>query len=151
MGFGHRVYKNFDPRAKIIKKQLMKCCLLWGWWSNSCYCKKIRRICTCWWVFCFKKIISNVDFYSGIIYRALEFLLICLQLCLLLGVYRLDCTMERNERKQEPIGRPRQIYTGHLWGILKHPTKDKFTLKASLFCEAFFIFVKSYYMWVKRT
>jgi citrate synthase len=98
-GIRSQSLQNFDPRAKISKKNCWSVLSTLGVDDPILAIKKIRRICTCWWVFCFKKIISNVDFYSGIIYRALGFLLICLQLCLLLGT-RLDCTMERNERKQ---------------------------------------------------
>jgi hypothetical protein len=57
---------------------------------------------------------------------------------------------EMRENK-EPIGRPRQIYTGHPLRDFKTSDKDKFTLKASLFCEAFFILSKATHVRVKRT
>jgi hypothetical protein len=76
----------------------MKFCLLWGWWSNS-LAKKLEESALLMRYFVSRNLYPNVDFYSGIIYRALEFLLICLQLCCYGTFTRLDCTMERNERK----------------------------------------------------
>jgi hypothetical protein len=70
------------------------------------------------------------------------------QLCLLLGVYRLDCTMEREKQRTN-----RKTKTDLYWTPLrdfKTSDKDKFTLKASLFCEAF-LYCQKLHVRVKRT
>ncbi|MGB0166811.1 MAG: citrate synthase [Luteibaculum sp.] len=114
MGFGHRVYKNFDPRAKIIKKAADEVLEKLG--VNDPVleiAKKLEEIALRDDYFVSKKLYPNVDFYSGIIYRALGIPTEMFTVMFALG--RLPGWIaqwkEMTERK-EPIGRPRQVYTG---------------------------------------
>ncbi len=114
MGFGHRVYKNFDPRAKIIKKAADDVLTSLG--INDPVldiAKRLEEVALSDPYFVERKLYPNVDFYSGIIYRALGIPTDMFTVMFTLG--RLPGWIaqwkEMNERK-EPIGRPRQIYTG---------------------------------------
>lgn len=114
MGFGHRVYKNFDPRAKIIKKAADDVLASLG--VNDPVldiAKKLEEAALTDSYFVERKLYPNVDFYSGIIYRALGIPTEMFTVMFTLG--RLPGWIaqwkEMNERK-EPIGRPRQIYIG---------------------------------------
>jgi citrate synthase len=114
MGFGHRVYKNFDPRAKIIKKACDDILEKLG--INDPVleiAKKLEEAALNDPYFVERKLYPNVDFYSGIIYRALGFPTDMFTVLFALG--RLPGWIaqwkEMHENK-EPIGRPRQIYTG---------------------------------------
>ncbi|MGH7330521.1 MAG: citrate/2-methylcitrate synthase, partial [Polyangiaceae bacterium] len=115
MGFGHRVYKNFDPRAKIIKtcadqvlgKKGIKDPLL-------DIAKRLEEAALKDSYFVERKLYPNVDFYSGIIYRALGFPTNMFTVLFALG--RLPGWIAHwKEMMDDPttkIGRPRQIYTG---------------------------------------
>jgi len=114
MGFGHRVYKNFDPRAKIIKKA---CDQILGQLGLNdpilAIAKELEEAALTDEYFISRKLYPNVDFYSGIIYRALGIPTNMFTVLFALG--RLPGWIaqwkELNANK-EPIGRPRQIYTG---------------------------------------
>jgi len=114
MGFGHRVYKNFDPRAKIIKKACDEVLEKLG--INDPVleiAKKLEEAALNDPYFVERKLYPNVDFYSGIIYRALgfptEMFTVLFALGRLPGWIAQWCEMRSNK---EPIGRPRQIYVG---------------------------------------
>jgi citrate synthase len=113
-GFGHRVYKNFDPRAKIIKKA---CDDILGKLGVSdpllAIAKELEEAALNDPYFVERKLYPNVDFYSGIIYRALGFPTPMFTVLFALG--RLPgwiAQWKELREKNEDIGRPRQIYTG---------------------------------------
>jgi len=115
MGFGHRVYKNYDPRAKIIKKACDDVLNKLG--INDPLLDIARRLEEAALkdqYFIDRKLYPNVDFYSGIIYRALGFPTNMFTVMFALG--RLPGWIahwkEQNENPSTKIGRPRQIYTG---------------------------------------
>jgi len=114
MGFGHRVYKNFDPRAKIIKKACDDILNKLGINDEVLeIAKKLEEVALKDPYFIERKLYPNVDFYSGIIYRALGFPTDMFTVLFALG--RLPGWIAQwKEMKvhKEPIGRPRQIYTG---------------------------------------
>jgi citrate synthase len=114
MGFGHRVYKNFDPRAKIIKVAADNVLNKLG--INDPIldlAKTLEKIALKDQYFIDKKLYPNVDFYSGIIYRALgippEMFTVMFAFGRLPGWIAQWKEMRENN---EPLGRPRQIYTG---------------------------------------
>jgi citrate synthase len=114
MGFGHRVYKNFDPRARIIKKSADEVLKKLGVNDPTlAIAKKLEEAALSDPYFIERKLFPNVDFYSGIIYRAMGFPVEMFTVLFALG--RLPGWIaqwkEMMEDKQ-PIGRPRQIYTG---------------------------------------
>ncbi len=114
MGFGHRVYKNFDPRAKIIKSACDKVLAKLGKDDPLLeLAKRIEEVALTDDYFISRKLYPNVDFYSGIIYRALALPTNMFTVMFALG--RLPGWIahwrEMNALKT-PIGRPRQIYTG---------------------------------------
>ncbi len=115
MGFGHRVYKNFDPRAKILKKMCDEVLAHLG--VNDPLldiAKSMEEVALKDDYFISKKLYPNVDFYSGIIYRALGIPTNMFTVMFALG--RLPGWIahwkEMVEDKDTKIGRPRQIYTG---------------------------------------
>lgn len=114
MGFGHRVYKNFDPRAKIIKKACDD--ILENLGVNDevlDIAKRLEEVALKDPYFVERKLYPNVDFYSGIIYRALGFPTDMFTVLFALG--RLPgwiAQWKEMKENKEPIGRPRQIYTG---------------------------------------
>ncbi len=114
MGFGHRVYKNFDPRAKIIKKACDDILAKLG--VNDpvlSIAKQLEEAALNDPYFADRKLYPNVDFYSGIIYRALGFPTEMFTVLFALG--RLPGWVAQwNEMREnkEPIGRPRQVYVG---------------------------------------
>jgi citrate synthase len=115
MGFGHRVYKNFDPRAKIIKKAADDVLEQLGVDDPLLdIAKQLEAIALEDEYFIEKKLYPNVDFYSGIIYRAMgiptEMFTVMFALGRLPGWIAQWKEMRENN---EPIGRPRQIYTGY--------------------------------------
>ncbi|MCI0750308.1 MAG: citrate synthase [Flammeovirgaceae bacterium] len=114
MGFGHRVYKNFDPRAKIIKKAADDVLKKLG--VNDPVldiAKRLEEIALKDPYFVERKLYPNVDFYSGIIYRALGIPVDMFTVMFAMGRMPgwIAQWKELRENK-EPIGRPRQIYTG---------------------------------------
>ena len=114
MGFGHRVYKNFDPRAKIIKKAADDVLNKLG--VNDPVleiAKKLEEAALKDPYFVERKLYPNVDFYSGIIYRALGIPVDMFTVMFAMG--RLPgwiAQWKEMRENKEPIGRPRQIYTG---------------------------------------
>ncbi len=116
MGFGHRVYKNFDPRAVLIKKAADKVLASLGKRDPLLdTAKRLEEAALKDTYFVDRKLYPNVDFYSGIIYRALGFPTNMFTVMFALG--RLPGWIaqwkEMNEDPNTRIGRPRQIYTGH--------------------------------------
>ena len=114
MGFGHRVYKNFDPRARIIKKAADEVLDELGINDPILQiAKNLEHEALKDPYFIDRKLYPNVDFYSGIIYRALgiptEMFTVMFALGRLPGWIAQWLEMRKNN---EPIGRPRQIYTG---------------------------------------
>jgi citrate synthase len=114
MGFGHRVYKNFDPRAKIIKKACDDILNKLG--INDPVldiAKQLEEAALNDPYFSERKLYPNVDFYSGIIYRALGFPTEMFTVLFALG--RLPgwiAQWKEMRENKEPIGRPRQVYVG---------------------------------------
>ncbi len=114
MGFGHRVYKNFDPRARIIKKAADEVLGDLGVEDPILdIAKGLEKEALEDSYFVDRKLYPNVDFYSGIIYRAMgipvEMFTVMFALGRLPGWIAQWKEMRENK---EPIGRPRQIYTG---------------------------------------
>ncbi|MES2107479.1 MAG: citrate synthase [Bacteroidota bacterium] len=114
MGFGHRVYKNFDPRAKIIKKACDDILEKLGIDDEVLeIAKKLEEVALKDPYFVERKLYPNVDFYSGIIYRALGFPTDMFTVLFALG--RLPgwiAQWKEMKENKEPIGRPRQIFVG---------------------------------------
>jgi citrate synthase len=114
MGFGHRVYKNFDPRAKIIKQTADE--VLGKLGVNDPVLDialKLEEVALRDPYFIERKLYPNVDFYSGIIYRALGIPVDMFTVMFAMG--RLPgwiAQWKELRENKEPIGRPRQIYTG---------------------------------------
>ncbi len=114
MGFGHRVYKNFDPRAKIIKKAcddvLAKLCVNDPVLEIA---KQLEEAALTDPYFVERKLFPNVDFYSGIIYRAMGFPTDFFTVLFSMGRLPGWISQWQEMRKEkQPIARPRQIYTG---------------------------------------
>ncbi len=114
MGFGHRVYKNFDPRAKIIKKAADDVLSKLGVVDPILdIAKGLEEEALNDPYFVDRKLYPNVDFYSGIIYRALGIPTDMFTVMFALG--RLPgwiAQWKEMRENHEPIGRPRQVYTG---------------------------------------
>ncbi|WP_394825187.1 citrate synthase [Pendulispora albinea] len=114
MGFGHRVYKNFDPRAKLIKACADQVLAKKGNDALLDIAKGLEEAALKDSYFVERKLYPNVDFYSGIIYRALGFPTNMFTVLFALG--RLPGWIahwkEMMDDPQTKIGRPRQIYTG---------------------------------------
>jgi citrate synthase len=115
MGFGHRVYRNFDPRAKIIKVAADKVLKKLGARDQLLdIAMELEEAALTDDYFKERKLYPNVDFYSGIIYRALGFPTNMFTVMFALG--RLPGWIAHwKEMLEDPstkIGRPRQIYTG---------------------------------------
>ncbi len=114
MGFGHRVYKNFDPRAKIIKKAADQVLEKLGIKDPVLdIAKELEQAALSDPYFVERKLYPNVDFYSGIIYRALGIPTKMFTVMFAMG--RLPgwiAQWKEMVENGEPIGRPRQVYTG---------------------------------------
>jgi citrate synthase len=114
MGFGHRVYKNFDPRAKIIKKAADDVLGKLGIDDPVLdIAKELETAALNDPYFVERKLYPNVDFYSGIIYRALGIPTDMFTVMFALG--RLPgwiAQWKEMRENNEPIGRPRQVYVG---------------------------------------
>ena len=114
MGFGHRVYKNFDPRAKIIKKAADDLIAKLGIQDKTLeIAMQLEKVALEDDYFVERKLYPNVDFYSGIVYRALgiptEMFTVMFALGRLPGWISQWKEMRLNN---EPIARPRQVYQG---------------------------------------
>ncbi|ARJ70273.1 citrate synthase [Paracoccus contaminans] len=116
MGFGHRVYKNFDPRAKIMKESADEVLGILGVENNPTLqvAKELERIALEDEYFISKKLYPNVDFYSGIILSAMGF-----PTSMFTPIFALSRTVgwisQWKEMLGDPdskIGRPRQLYVG---------------------------------------
>ncbi|MBW8199934.1 citrate synthase [Flagellimonas abyssi] len=114
MGFGHRVYKNFDPRAKIIKKSADEVLGNLGIEDPILdIAKGLEKEALEDSYFVDRKLYPNVDFYSGIIYRALGIPTEMFTVMFALGRLPGWIAQWREMRlRKEPIGRPRQVYIG---------------------------------------
>lgn len=114
MGFGHRVYKNFDPRAKIIKKSADEVLDSLGIEDEVLsIAKGLEKEALEDDYFVKRKLYPNVDFYSGIIYRALGIPTEMFTVMFALGRLPGWIAQWREMRlRHEPIGRPRQVYVG---------------------------------------
>ncbi len=114
MGFGHRVYKNFDPRAKIIKKSADDVLEKLGIVDPVLeIAKELEEVALNDEYFQTRGLYPNVDFYSGIIYRALGIPTEMFTVMFAMG--RLPgwiAQWKEMMKENQPIGRPRQIYTG---------------------------------------
>lgn len=115
MGFGHRVYKNYDPRARIVKEQADKILAKLGVEDELLdIAKQLEEIALTDDFFVERKLYPNVDYYTGVIYRAMGFPTRMFTVLFALG--RLPGWIAHwREMHSEPgkIGRPRQIYTGY--------------------------------------
>ncbi len=116
MGFGHRVYKNFDPRAKVMKESADEVLDLLGVHNNPLLqvAKELERIALEDEYFISKKLYPNVDFYSGIILEAMGF-----PTAMFTPIFAISRTIgwisQWREMIADPtqkIGRPRQLYVG---------------------------------------
>jgi citrate synthase len=116
MGFGHRVYKNYDPRAKLMQETCDEVLAELGLEKDPLFAlaKKLEQIALEDDYFVQRKLYPNVDFYSGIVQRAIG-----VPVNLFTGVFALARTVgwiaQLNEMLADPdykIGRPRQLYTG---------------------------------------
>ena len=114
MGFGHRVYKNFDPRAKIIKKSADEVLEALGVDDPILdIAKGLEKAALEDPYFVERKLYPNVDFYSGIIYRAMG--IPTEMFTVMFAVGRLPgwiAQWKEMRLGKEPIGRPRQVYVG---------------------------------------
>jgi citrate synthase len=115
MGFGHRIYKNYDPRAKIIKWAADQVFEVTGQNPKLEIALELERIALQDDYFVKRKLYPNVDFYSGIIYQALGF-----QPDMFTVLFAIPRTVgwlaqweEMLRDPEQKIARPRQIYTGH--------------------------------------
>ncbi len=116
MGFGHRVYKNFDPRATVMKESADEVLELLGIHNNPLLqvAKELERIALTDEYFISKKLYPNVDFYSGIILEAMGF-----PTSMFTPIFAISRTVgwisqwkEMIGEKNQKIGRPRQLYVG---------------------------------------
>ncbi|MEO1306508.1 MAG: citrate/2-methylcitrate synthase, partial [Pseudomonadota bacterium] len=116
MGFGHRVYKNFDPRATVMKESADEVLNLLGVENNPILqvAKELEAQALADPYFAEKKLFPNVDFYSGIILEAMGF-----PTSMFTPIFALSRTVgwisQWKEMLMDPsqkIGRPRQLYTG---------------------------------------
>ena len=116
MGFGHRVYKNYDPRAGVLKESADEVLALLGQKDNPklAIAKELEKIALNDDYFAQRKLFPNVDFYSGIILEAMG-----IPTTMFTAIFALARTVgwmaQWNEMIEDPeqkIGRPRQLYTG---------------------------------------
>jgi citrate synthase len=114
MGFGHRVYKNYDPRAKIIKKASDDVFEVTGVNPLLEIAQELEKIALEDEYFIKRKLYPNVDFYSGLIYEALQFPPEMFTVLFAIGRTPgwLAQWLELVEDKEQKIARPKQIYTG---------------------------------------
>ncbi|MBZ5647451.1 MAG: citrate synthase [Acidobacteriia bacterium] len=115
MGFGHRVYKNYDPRAKIIKQIAEEVFLITGRNAKLDIALELERIALEDEYFVKRRLYPNVDFYSGIIYQAMGFM--PNMFTVLFAIPRVAGWLAHwEEMLRDPdtkIYRPRQVYTGY--------------------------------------
>jgi citrate synthase len=114
MGFGHRVYKNFDPRAKIIKKAVEEVFEVTGKNPLLQIATELEKIALEDNYFIERKLYPNVDFYSGLIYEALGMPMEMFPVLFAIGRTSgwIAQWLEMIDDEEQRIARPRQIYTG---------------------------------------
>ena len=114
MGFGHRVYKNYDPRAKIIKTAAEDVFEVAGRNPLIDIATELERIALEDDYFVSRKLYPNVDFYSGLIYEALGLPVSMFPVMFAIGRTSgwIAQWLELVQDKEQKIARPRQIYTG---------------------------------------
>jgi citrate synthase len=114
MGFGHRVYKNYDPRAKIIKKHAYEVFEVTGTNPLLDIAIELEKIALEEDYFVERKLYPNVDFYSGIIYEALGMPVEMFPVLFAIGRTSgwIAQWLEMIDDSEQKIARPRQIYTG---------------------------------------
>ena len=114
MGFGHRVYKSYDPRAKLVKKIANDVLAETGIDPKLAIALELEKIALSDEYFVSRKLYPNVDFYSGIIYKAMGYPTDFFTVLFALG--RLPGWLAQWEEmitdKEQKIARPRQVYTG---------------------------------------
>jgi citrate synthase len=114
MGFGHRVYKSYDPRAKIVKQLADEVFASVGMDKDLEIALELERIALSDEYFISRKLYPNVDFYTGLIYRAMKFPTD--YFTVLFAIPRVAGWLAQWEEmlldKEQKIARPRQIYTG---------------------------------------
>jgi citrate synthase len=115
MGFGHRVYKNYDPRARIIKWAADQVFEVTGKNQKIDVALELERIALNDEYFIKRKLYPNVDFYSGIIYQAMGFKpdMFTVLFAIPRTVGWLAQWEEMLQDSDQKIARPRQIFTGH--------------------------------------
>jgi citrate synthase len=114
MGFGHRVYKNYDPRAKIIKKACDDVFEVTGKNPLLDIATELERIALEDEYFISRKLYPNVDFYSGLIYEAMGLPVAMFPVMFAIGRTSgwIAQWLEMVQDSEQKIARPRQIYTG---------------------------------------
>jgi citrate synthase len=114
MGFGHRVYKNYDPRARIIKTMADQVFEVTGRNPLLDIALELERIALEDEYFLKRKLYPNVDFYSGLIYQAMGLPVDMFPVLFAIGRMSgwLAQWQEMLEDKEQRIARPRQIYLG---------------------------------------
>ena len=114
MGFGHRIYKNYDPRARIIKQVADEVFAVTGKNPLIDLALELERIALQDDYFVSRKLYPNVDFYSGIIYEAMKFPVDMFPVLFAIGRTPgwLAQWQEMLTDKEQKISRPRQIYIG---------------------------------------
>ncbi|HEY0673049.1 MAG TPA: citrate synthase [Longimicrobiales bacterium] len=114
MGFGHRVYKNYDPRARILKQKAEEVLEVTGRTPLLDVAMELERIALEDDYFVSRKLYPNVDFYSGIIYQAMGFPVEMFPVLFAIGrtVGWLAQWQEMLMDPEQKIARPRQVYTG---------------------------------------
>ena len=131
MGFGHWVYKNYDPRAPIIKAVADEVFEVTGTHTRLDIALELERIALADDYFITRKLYPNVDFYSGIIYQAMGFQ--PEMFTVLFAIPRAAGWLAQwNEMIQDPeqkIARPRQIYTGVEHRKLQTTQEEKAAVK----------------------
>jgi citrate synthase len=114
MGFGHRVYKSYDPRAKIVKGLCDDVLKVSGSSKDMDIALELERIALSDEYFIKRKLYPNVDFYTGLIYRSMKFPTD--YFTVLFAIARTAGWLAQWEEmlldKEQKIARPRQIYTG---------------------------------------
>ena len=114
MGFGHRVYKSYDPRAKIVKQLAYDVFQVTGMDKDLEIALELERIALADDYFISRKLYPNVDFYTGLIYRAMKFPTD--YFTVLFAVARTAGWLAQWEEmlldKEQKIARPRQVYVG---------------------------------------
>jgi citrate synthase len=114
MGFGHRIYKNYDPRARIIKRVADEVFEVTGKNPLIDLALELERIALQDDYFVSRKLYPNVDFYSGIIYEAMQFPVDIFPVLFAIGRTPgwLAQWQEMLLDKEQKIARPRQVYVG---------------------------------------